>query len=283
MRRVVLFGFVLAILFELGALIGLGAPRPAAAQDALVEQDALLESVTESIDAVDNVETGEGCEEGQHNKEVKTPVRSGERAFEHYVEACGERAELAMQRTEIGEAYWYGWSMYVPEDFDEREHYTIVMQLAAWPSPRDGEFPCGGIGHKINIGSGGTLAYDLQHAGEEKDAVCEEYPLGNLDEIRGKWVDFVMRAKWTGNPNGFLQLWMKTEGEADYQQKIDYGGRTWWNDEDDGPYFKMGVYTGEEGWPGPPSRTIYTDEYRLGDADAGFEAVAPGSVMRSGE
>lgn len=174
-------------------------------------------------------QTGEGCEDGQHNRAVAAPVRAGRAAFEHYVESCGERAELAMQRTEIGGTYWYGWSMYVPEDFDEREHYTIVMQLAAWPSRRNGEFPCGGNGHKISISSSGRLEYDLQYAGEEEDSVCEEYPLADLKEVRGRWVDFVMRAKWTGDP----------------------------------------------GWDGPPSRTIYTDEYRLGDADAGFEAVSP--------
>ena len=39
---------------------------------------------------------------------------------------------------------------------------------------------------------------------------------------------------------------------------------------------KMGLYTGDPGWEGPSPVVVYTDEYRLGEADAGFEAVTPG-------
>jgi hypothetical protein len=82
-----------------------------------------------------------------------------------------------------------------------------------------------------------------------------------------------MHAKWTGDKSGHFQLWMRF-GDNPFDQKVDYTGRTWWNDEGAGPYFKMGAYMGEPGWKGPDSRTIYTDEYRLGDGQSSFEEVA---------
>jgi hypothetical protein len=87
----------------------------------------------------------------------------------------------------------------------------------------------------------------------------------------------VRQAKWTGNKDGFFKFWLKMNDR--YEQKIYYQGLTWWNDEDDGPYFKMGAYMGEPGWEGPESRTVYTDEYRLGNEQASFEDVAPGNQL----
>lgn len=95
------------------------------------------------------------------------------------------------------------------------------------------------------------------------------------DDLKGTWIDFVQHAKWTGNADGFVRLWIKV-GEGDYKQVVDYAGVTWWNDEGDGPYFKMGLYTGDPGWQGRSPAVVYTYEYRLGSADAGFEVVAPG-------
>lgn len=45
----------------------------------------------------------------------------------------------------------------------------------------------------------------------------------------------------------------------------------------------MGAYMGEPGWDGPETRTLYTDEYRLGSKDATFEDVAPGNDIVKGD
>ncbi len=239
------------------------------------KREHIIESVTESVKEARGREfvKSKGGPECNELMEVSSPTRAGKTAFKHWVSQCGERSELAMARTEIGGTYWYGWSMFIPADYDHREHYTIVMQLATWPSPRNGEFPCSGNGHKISITDSGNLRYDLQRAGKTQDSVCEKFQLGDL--VKGKWTDFVMHAKWTGDEDGFLKLWMRI-GKEKYEHKIDHKGRTWWNDEDKGPYFKMGAYMGDPKWGGPESRTVYTDEYRLGDTEADFDDVAPG-------
>lgn len=125
----------------------------------------------------------------------------------------------------------------------------------------------------MNFGKAGVLGYDLQHADGKGGTVCDQYKIADIDDLSGKWVDFVQHAKWTGNTDGFLTLWMKVGGGG-WRKVIDYHGRTWWNDEDAGPYFKMGAYTGDPGWKGA-TRVIYTDEYRLGDAGSTFAEVAP--------
>lgn len=237
----------------------------------------LIESVTDDPgDARGREYTGsKGGPECNQLTRVDTPVRAGSSAFRHWVSTCGERSELAMARTEISGTYWYGWSMLLPEDFDHQGSNSHVMQMNTWPSPRDGKFPCGGNGHKITIRSSGLMEFDLQRAGVQRDSECEKFPLGSVQQMKGKWIDFVMQGRWTGDADGFLKLWIRV-GSAGYRQVIDYRGRTWWNDEDRGPYFKMGAYMGDPGWKGPPSRTLYTDEYRLGSSDARFEDVAPG-------
>lgn len=83
-----------------------------------------------------------------------------------------------------------------------------------------------------------------------------------------------MQVKWTGNQDGFLKLWMR-KGGGDYSQAVDYQGRTYWNDEGEGPLFKMGVYKGDPDFKGPAPRYLYTDEYRLGDNNSSFEEVEP--------
>jgi enterochelin esterase-like enzyme len=240
----------------------------------------VIEQCTEDISEARGREFAKSKGGPEHNKLTNTsnPVRAGKTAFAHYVDRQGERSELTMRRTKIGETYWYGWSVFLPEDFDYRGSFTILMQLATWPTPRNGKFPGGGNGHLISIGGEGKVVYKLQHAGETADSVSDNFPLGDATLWKGKWTDFVMEAKWTGDKDGFLRLWCKV-GDGRYERKIAYEGRTWWNDEGDGPYFKMGVYTGEPNWKGPSSRTLYTDEYRLGSGDARFEDVAPGGEI----
>ena len=36
---------------------------------------------------------------------------------------------------------------------------------------------------------------------------------------------------------------------------------------------------GDPGWKGPPERTVYTDEYRMGNAACDFDDVDPGAKI----
>lgn len=262
----------LIVLVTVGVMLRLSLLAPGTAA-----QSNIIDQITENIGQAQGRETGggAGCATIEN---VSAPVRAGSRAFRHFIKNCGDRSELTGIKTDIGKTYWYGWSVYVPSNWQATSKSNIVNQWAAYPAVpgRQGNFPCGGNGHKITFGGGTTLRYDLQHDSSSGDK-CDQYNLLNISEMRNKWTDFVMHVKWTGNADGFLRLSYRVGGGAWVTNKINYTGATWWNDEGRGPYFKMGYYIGqgERGWT-PSSVTMYTDEYRLGSASATFNEVAPG-------
>ncbi|MUL38255.1 polysaccharide lyase [Gloeocapsopsis dulcis] len=245
---------------------------------------AIIDSVTEDINTARareyaNAKGGSTCNQLENVTSLEGntihPIRAGKQAFWHWVNRCGERSELAMKKTVIGNTYWYGWSMFIPSTWQNpSDSYDILAQWATYPSPRNGRFPCGSNGSYM-MRSGDNISFRFQRKGDQSDSECTSYNLASLPEVRGKWVDFVMQVKWTGNTDGFLKLWTKI-GNSSYTQNVDYKGPTFWNDEGEGPYFKMGLYKGDPNFNGAAPRVLYTDEYRLGDANSSFEEVAPG-------
>ncbi|MES1026191.1 heparin lyase I family protein [Gloeocapsa sp. BRSZ] len=185
----------------------------------------IIQEVTENTQTARSVEDSNSKGGSSCNKltEVSSPIRAGQQAFRHWVDRCGERAEFATDRTNIGSTYWYGWSMLIPDE-QLSDSYDILAQWATYPTPRNGGFECGANGSYI-VRSGNSVAFKLQHKGDRTDIDCQHFPLVELSEIRGKWVDYVMQAKWTGNSDGFVKMWVKV-GDAPYELKVDYQGRT---------------------------------------------------------
>jgi hypothetical protein len=249
----------------------------------------IIQSATENI-REGGIETsmakgGAAC---NHMQNVTTfmgnnayPVRAGRYAFQHLVDRCGERSELRMKTTEIGKTYWYGWSVFIPTDWSDKDPgFDILNQWATYPNANDFTKACGKVGSVLRgVGSmlareGETVNFMFQHQGNSAAVVCDKYTLGKVSQLRGKWVDFVIQAKWTGNKDGLLKLWMKI-GNDQYTQKLDYKGPSYWNNEGNGPNFKMGLYKGDPNFKGPAPRTVFTDEYRLGNDKSSFEEVSP--------
>ena len=204
------------------------------------------------------------------NTRVSSPVREGKYAYKHELQHCANRAEVHMQKTKIGETYWQRWSMYVPKNYVNRSSGAhIFAQWAAYPKQKTTQLPCQGIGHYLALDrKTQKLMYVVQassHKNGQGGGFCKQFPLQPLNAMtKGKWLDFVQYAKWTGQSDGFIQLWLRVEGGA-YKKVMDYHGPTWWDDEGDGPYFKMGLYKGMDNWVGGGRRSavIYTDFYEL--------------------
>jgi hypothetical protein len=207
---------------------------------------------------------------------VDSPIRAGIKGFRHEIVNTTERSELASARVNREGTYWYGWSVHpASSPAIPTGQFTILTQLFMGNRNAD-DWPCGGGGHKISIRDS-KMAYDLQRSATGGDTIkCDTYPLATFDEVKDKWVDFVMHVKWTINSDGFLYLWMRVGGDSGkWVQKINYTGRTratTTNGNTEGPRFKMGAYVGN---PYHGERVVYTDEYRLGDANSNFEEVAP--------
>jgi hypothetical protein len=273
MRRISLFSLVLSVV----VLLSLEANK---------SRTEIIDSVTKNISQASVREYkgskgGAACNQLQN---VTFQARTRRHAFLHWVDRCGERSELAMKRTEIGKTYWYGWSMFIPSNWQDRDAGgDVVAQWPSFPGPHDFRKACGASASFIARGRRGTSGdrfyYFLQHAGDAVEIECNKFPLAKVSEMRGKWVDFVMNVKWTGNKDGFVKLWMKI-GNGSYTQQVDYKGRTFFNDEGTGPYFKMGLYKGDPNFKGPAPRYLYTAEYRLGNANSSFAEVAPAGTSR---
>ncbi|MES1021692.1 heparin lyase I family protein [Gloeocapsa sp. BRSZ] len=233
----------------------------------------VIDSVTEDSSQA-RVRESSNSKGGDTCNKLKDKTIAGRQAFFHWVARCGERSELAMKRTVIGNTYWYGWSIYIPSDWqDTSQGYDIINQWAIYPTRINMKKGCGAAGSYI-ARSKNMFTFMLQRQGDKDEVVCTKYPLAKVAEMRGKWVDFVMHVKWTGDKDGFLKLWMKSSSEP-YQLKVNYTGSTYWNHAKSGPYFKMGLYKGDPNFAGPAPRYLYTAQYRLGDDNSNFQAVAP--------
>jgi hypothetical protein len=227
----------------------------------------IIESATESKNGMqDSISTGAS------NTVVTSPVRAGTNSFKHYIPSGGKRAEFEGNRVSVGGTYWYGWSFYHPSSPAlPSSGHTIVSQW--FVGGRDANmWPCGGAGHKVSVKTTG-VTFDFQYSTSGGSAItCKRFDLASYNDVKDKWVDIVVHAKWTANTDGFAKLWIRVGGSSgQWVQKVNYTGRSQ-ADGGSGPYFKFGAYTETLS----TARTIYTDEYRLGDSAAHFSQVAPG-------
>lgn len=248
----------------------------------------LIEAHGENLDSRTTVDPTDNCASIELSQEQ---VRQGKYSYKHFAKNCSKRAELGFEPTKIGSTYWIGWSIFIPSDFDPKDHFTIITQQAAWPSPRAYTLACGGNGHKIAINSNGTIDFSLQYlkqTGEtgvktKNENACRTFRIGHVDQWKGKWVDLVQNSKWSEKGDGFLKQWVRigSNNTADYKVVIDYRGPTWWDEETEnlGPFHKMGLYYGSEDWKGQTPQYIWTDEYKLGDKNSSLDEVSPLTII----
>ncbi len=100
-----------------------------------------------------------------------------------------------------------------------------------------------------------------------------DYNLSGVVE-HDKWYDWVIHVKWTYDDNGIMEIW------KDGVLVHSYYGKNMPHDTL-GPYWKIGDY---KAWwrddihpedADEPRRSVYHDEYRIGDANSSYAEVAP--------
>jgi hypothetical protein len=201
-----------------------------------------------------------------------------------------ERTEVAQGlKAEVGREYWYGFSIYLPGPADGKDnyvpdkHWEIVTQ---WFAPTDnvieaGRHPPltlktseGGVGGHWTVG--GKYSAKAINAKGDYDGYFSK-DLGTYET--GKWTDWVFRVQWSYTNDGILEVWK--DGKKVYSR---LNAPIGYNDEE-GPYFKMGLYKGA--WELLPAdgsqldvvdhRVIYHDEFKMADERGSYELVAPGA------
>ncbi|MDP2698209.1 polysaccharide lyase [Thalassospira sp.] len=138
---------------------------------------------------------------------------------------CGrdrERSELSERggRNPAGSTYWYGWSIYFPDDF--RNVYPTKVALGQFH--QEGAKPA----WMFQNDRGGY------HLDDHVTGTKPRYrKLIDESDLRGTWHRIEVQAKWSRHDDGFLKIWVNGD------QKVDYAGPTMTADK---IYFKYGVY-----------------------------------------
>ncbi|MEO1299028.1 MAG: polysaccharide lyase, partial [Cyanobacteria bacterium J06636_16] len=186
-----------------------------------------------------------------------------------------KRVELAQPLEEAGQEHWYGFSTFIPEDWQSDPSFDIISQWHAYPDFDKGETwrspPLALLveGDRLEIHS----------RWDSKDVTVNNQPedeaelwSGALE--KGDWDDWVFRIKWSHTSDGLMQVW------RDDELIIEHEGPNTYNDEQ-GVYFKAGIYKPD--WKYNPdksvanTREIFIDEVRFGNQDARYEDVVPGN------
>lgn len=192
---------------------------------------------------------------------VDSPVRSGKHAARTLLRASdpqvskGQRSEFIDNKTkiEMNRDYWYGLSIMLAPDFKPRTKSNAV--LFQWHTQQGGPSPV------LAIRVEGNEWIITSNATPDKRRTLKRIPLE-----KGKWVDWVIHAKWASTPTGYWTIWkdgVEVVSEKDIVTQYP---------EELGPYAKFGQYhsVDEEG-----QNTVFVDEYRVGDSKSGYREVAP--------
>jgi len=199
------------------------------------------------------------------------PVREGQHAMKVSLTHDYHRTEMTGPRSAAYGEFKYGWSLYIPKDFDGTSFFSIVSQWHTWGSGKDYP-PDGGPPSSISI-SKNQWSLKIQHQdGNQFKTAHDYFNFGPIDDDRGKWTDFMADVNWQSaqTGGGFFRLYKNGV------KVVDYNGPTWFDDKTKGPFFKAGIYKGSREWKGDPSGAIlYVDNFRMGDDKASMDDIDP--------
>ncbi len=196
---------------------------------------------------------------------VTSPVRAGRFAAQTLLRATdpevsgGQRAEFSDGKRsgliEMGRDYWYGLSIFVPEDFRSVPDADAV--LFQWHTQQGGPSPVLAIRVKDDIW---RITSD---ATPEKRRTLARLPLA-----KGRWVDWVVHVKWSEKAEGFWTIWKDGVQVVDERQIVTQYPEAL------GPYAKFGQYHSVS--KEVPQNVVFFDEYRIAGPGGSYEQVAPG-------
>lgn len=180
----------------------------------------------------------------------------------------GHRAELRdPYNAHWEEVVWYGFSTFIRPDFDLPDAMGCVF--AQWHDQAKLGDPSGKPPIAVRFRSGRlfvTGAYGRE-ASPDPDIRYEFASIADFP--KGRWHDFVFRVLWSRHGTTEIDAWLNRAPFFDWRGPLAY------ENEVEGPYFKLGLYWSP---PGPQPIVAYHDNYSRGHS---FDAVDP-SVLHSG-
>ena len=145
---------------------------------------------------------------------------------------CGEnsvRSEISEWRHHQPKESWYRWNVFLPNDFPIQEGGKLL--LGQW---HNGE--CPHVSFTSPGKANGVLYFETMKTwqGDCKDTM--RIPFTSIQELRGKWTEFVMFARWSNKADGKFQIYINGE------LAMNWNGRTLTKGKESRNYVKVGIY-----------------------------------------
>lgn len=133
-----------------------------------------------------------------------------------------ERSELSerSKSTGAGSEFWYGWSLYFPEDYPDI--YPTKVALGQFHQPKS---------HVVWMFQQNDKGYQLDQ--QVWGMTSKYYTLIDAEALRGRWHQIEVNARWSKDSTGFMKVYVNGE------LKADYSGQTMTAQ---AVYFKYGLY-----------------------------------------
>lgn len=182
------------------------------------------------------------------------------------------RAELRLKPVPVNSEQWYGFSVFVPEEYVKDTSYEIITQWSGKPDFELGEnwrTPMLTLSIKDDRFRVSNRWDSRPVNVKFKEAGSQGWDLGTV--TKGQWINWVFHVKWSSTSNGLLEVWKNG------QLVVSKTGPNTYNDKS-GPFLKMGIYKPDWKYNDKSQttqRVIYLDEVRVGDASANYEDVVP--------
>jgi peptide/nickel transport system ATP-binding protein len=147
----------------------------------------------------------------------------------------GHRAELRDPfNAPFDVPLWYGFSTLIDQDFPVEEGVGCV--LAQWHDQAKLGDPSGKPPIALRYRAG-LLSVTGAHDKVASDRPVRRYEFASVDNLRrGVWHDFVFRVIWSRFGRSRINVWFSG------REWIDWSGPLGYQNEAEGPYFKLGVY-----------------------------------------
>lgn len=182
---------------------------------------------------------------------------------------------------DIGKRHWFAFAIYLPADYVPDTYEEMVWELHGRPDSSDGELSRNApVALRID-GDHWVVSYikDSRYitykAGDAKKMYEESRRINIGKYETGKWTIFVIDTLMDYRPSGYVKIWKDGELVVNKTNGIGFNDKK-------GPFVRMGLYKAiwdlSKSWGGPTSvssRTIYMDDFRVGDANTSYAEIAP--------
>ncbi len=140
----------------------------------------------------------------------------------------------------INSVRWYRFSVLLPRDFPIEGNRLVLFQWHGADKKYLGEpgrSPAMAFRYEAGIISL-TMRHSPERIVRDPDAVPSETLLKSRDFQLGAWNDFVVEAKWSCTPGGYVNVWWNGRRVVRYRGPVGYN-------DDVGPYVQFGLYRDE--------------------------------------